>query len=455
MSPEEKQLVRKIDLCLLPIICTIDFLQFLDKSTISYAATMDFREDLQLDGFHYSFIGSIFYLGYLLYQLPNNYLLQRMPVGRYIGIIVTLWGVVLTCTAAANNFSQVAAMRFLLGFFEAGVYPSLTLLVSTFYRRSEQAARLGAFWLCNGIALFLGGLISYGIQEMPNTYGLARWKWVMIILGSTTTFVGIFSFFFLIDNPKAASLSLNAEQEILVEERTRDNAVFRTTMIKKEQIIEALKEVRFWALCFACLFINMQNGAMTTYNSQIAVGLGFSRLNAVLLSIGTGVADIVFIIIAVFCVNRYKQTVYTAIGLMIVDIIGLVLLFSLPNLHSRLVGYYLSWAYPAVYVLLCTIISNNVSGYTKKIFYNGATMIFYTIGNFCGPFLMIEGEAPSYTTGMAVYVAADVVVIFLLLIARHQMVKINRERLSTNTVVMTHVEDDLSDIQDKNFLYRL
>lgn len=197
-------------------------------------------------------------------------------MGKYIGIIVFLWGSVLVCTAAGTNFSQIAAMRFLLGFFEAGVYPSLTLLVSTFYRRSEQAARLGAFWLCNGVALVVGGLITYGIDQMGNARGLPKWKWIMIILGSITAFVGIFSFFFLIDNPKSPALHLNAEQEILVEERTRDNAVVRTTNIKKEQIMEALKEVRFWCLCFSCLFINLQNGAMTTYNTQFAMSFGFT-----------------------------------------------------------------------------------------------------------------------------------------------------------------------------------
>lgn len=98
----------------------------------------------------------------------------------------------------------------------------------------------------------------------------------MIILGSITAFMGVFCFFFLIDNPKTTALNLNAEQEILVEERTRDNAVVRTTMIKKDQIIEALKEVRFWCFCVSCLFINLQNGAMTTYNTQFAMGFGFT-----------------------------------------------------------------------------------------------------------------------------------------------------------------------------------
>lgn len=98
----------------------------------------------------------------------------------------------------------------------------------------------------------------------------------MIILGVITSFIGILTFFFLIDNPKSPALQLNAEQEILVEERTRDNAVVRTTTIKRDQIIEALKETRFWCFCIGCLLINFQNGAMTIYNAQITESFGFT-----------------------------------------------------------------------------------------------------------------------------------------------------------------------------------
>lgn len=223
-------------------------------------------------------------------------MLQRISVGKYIGIIVVLWGTVLLCTAFGTNFSQIAAMRFLLGFFEAGIYPSLTLLVSTFYRRSEQVARLGAFWICNGFALFAGGLVSFGISHMVNVGGLKSWQWyveftfdkkfleinyfvypdrIMIILGSITILMGVVSFFFLIDSPKSSALKLNAEQEMLVEERTRDNATVRTTEVKTEHIWEAIKEIRFWCFSFACLLINLQNGAMTIYNGQITASFGF------------------------------------------------------------------------------------------------------------------------------------------------------------------------------------
>lgn len=95
-------------------------------------------------------------------------------------------------------------------------------------------------------------------------------------MGGATILMGFVTFFFLIDSPKSPALRLNAEEEILVEERTKDNATVRTTEIKVSHIISSLKELRFWCFSFACLFINLQNGAMTIYSGQITLSFGFN-----------------------------------------------------------------------------------------------------------------------------------------------------------------------------------
>ncbi|SAM05360.1 hypothetical protein [Absidia glauca] len=454
-SEQEKALVRRIDLLILPLICMVDFLQFLDKSTINYAAAFDFKEDLGLVGSQYSMIGSIFYAGYFVFQIPNNYLLQRVPLAKYIGTIVFLWGGVLTAMAFGKNFSQMMAMRFLLGMFEAGIYPSLTLLVSTFYRRTEQASRLGAFWLCNGFALCFGGLIAYGIGNMEG--GIFKtWQWIMLIMGIVTCVMGVICFMFLIDNPKSPALGLNAEQSVLVEQRTRDNAVFRTTMIKKHQIIEALKEPRLWCLCFAALFLNVQNGGITIYNTQLIAAFGFNQLQSVLLSAGSGISDIIYICTSVYIVTRKEgRVLYTAMGLMGMDLIGLLLLLLIPSPKLKLIGFYLCWPYAATYVLILTCITNNVSGYTKKIFYNGMVTIFYTLGNFVGPFMMVEEQKPSYYGGMIGYLCSCFMCIVCLGFARWTMARVNVKRSQHRPDENKPVEEDQTDKEDLGFIYLL
>lgn len=138
-----------------------------------------------------------------------------------------------------------------------------------------------------------------------------------------------------------------------------------------------------------------------------------------------------------------------------IDIVGLILLLVIPNPHVKLLGFYLAWSYCAAYVLMITSVSNNVSGYTKKIFYNGILMIFYTLGNFCGPLMIVESQAPAYTGGIIGYICANVLVVILLFIARHKMVVRNRQKIHSNDIIITNVEDDMSDVQDPNFIYRL
>ncbi|KAG0189902.1 hypothetical protein DFQ28_002723 [Apophysomyces sp. BC1034] len=244
----------------------------------------------------------------------------------------------------------MTALRFLLGLFEAGIYPALTLLVCTFYRRKEQVARLGCVWLCNGIGIIIGGLITYGIGHM-NDLGIARWRWIMFILGGVTCFIGIIAFFFLIDNPKSRHLQLNAEQEILVEERTRDNTVVRTNAIKNEQIVEALKETRLWALCSASLLFCLRNGGTTIYNAQITRSFGYTRLQSVVLMVPIGAFDIIFILLAVYLVNKMGQTLHIACASMLIGTVGTLLMVVIPQPNFKLIGQYLALVAVPTYVL--------------------------------------------------------------------------------------------------------
>lgn len=141
-SEAEKRLVRKINMTLLPFVGAIVFIQFVDKSTLGISAVLGIIQDTGLTGTQYSWLGSFFYLGFIAFQLPNNYFLQKFPISKYLGTLLILWGIVMACTALCNNFTQLAATRCLLGLFEAGTYPSLLIILNSVYRRQEQS---GAF----------------------------------------------------------------------------------------------------------------------------------------------------------------------------------------------------------------------------------------------------------------------------------------------------------------------
>lgn len=242
---------------------------------MNYSNILGIRDDAHISLAQFSWLSSIFYLGYLLFQGPSMILIQKLPLSKYVGSVIVVWGLVLLLTFLGKNFSQLAALRFLLGFFEAGIYPCCIMLISALYRRKEQASRIGLVYICNGVAMAIGGLISYGIGHMHGVGGLSAWQWIMIILGAVTILFGLVSFFLMVDDPKAKVLRLTPEEEKIVEARQRDNAVVRNREIKVKHIWESLKEPRFYIFCLASMLINFQNSALSNYSAFIAQGFGF------------------------------------------------------------------------------------------------------------------------------------------------------------------------------------
>lgn len=116
-----KRLLRTIDWHLMPIMCVVYGINYLDKTTISYASIMGLRTDLKLQGDNYQWLGSMFYFGYLIWEWPTSRLLQRLPLAKYSAFNVVMWGTTLTLFATTKNFAGALAVRFFLGVFEAAV----------------------------------------------------------------------------------------------------------------------------------------------------------------------------------------------------------------------------------------------------------------------------------------------------------------------------------------------
>ena len=134
-----KKLVRKIDFTIIPCMVAVYFLQFLDKTTISYTAIMGLRTDTHLHGQDYSNVAMMFYVGFLAAEFPTQYLAQHIArLGKYLGVNVMLWGVILACMAATTSYAGLMICRTLLGIFEAPVAPILVLIIAMWYKKEEQ-----------------------------------------------------------------------------------------------------------------------------------------------------------------------------------------------------------------------------------------------------------------------------------------------------------------------------
>lgn len=121
------------------------FLQALDKGTMSFASIMDLPKDLHLVGQQFSWLTTCIYIAVLVVEYPTNRLIQRLPIAKYLGISIILWGTTLALHSVAKNFVTVLVLRTFLGIFEAVCQPAFVFLSGMWYKREEQAATV-TYW---------------------------------------------------------------------------------------------------------------------------------------------------------------------------------------------------------------------------------------------------------------------------------------------------------------------
>lgn len=206
------------------MLCVVYGLNYLDKTTLSYASIMGLQTDIHLHGTNYQWLGSMFYIGYLAWEYPTNRLLQRLPLAKWSAFNIIMWGLTLCCMAAVKSFAGAVAVRFFLGVFEAAVTPGFALFTSQWYTRQEQGTRTGIWFSFNGFAQIFGGLVAYGIDIGVKKHGasIKSWQIVFLTIGLITATVGAIFLYFMPDNQLNAKF-LKPHERLVAIERIRKN----------------------------------------------------------------------------------------------------------------------------------------------------------------------------------------------------------------------------------------
>lgn len=174
-----------------------------------------------------------------------------------------------------------------------------------------------------------------------------------------------------------------------------------------------------------------------------------------MLKVPAGTASFLGVVFATLVARRTRQICYTGAFMSTVSLAGCIILAVVESGPAKLAGFYISWALTGGYSLLITTIASNVSGYSKKVFYNGAFVTFYGFGNFIGPIVMLDYQAPRYVGAMIGFCIGNGVAIVCYLIMRFWMARENRDRLINPPAEAVDVHLDLTDRQNRNFIYRL
>ncbi|KAE8309957.1 MFS allantoate transporter [Aspergillus transmontanensis] len=416
-----RRLLSTIDWHMMPIMCFVYGMNYLDKTTLSYASIMGLKEDLHIQGDEYQWLGSLFYFGYLVWEYPTNLLLQRLPLSKYSAACIIIWGLILSCFAGVKSFAGAIAIRLFLGVFEAAVTPGFILITSQWYTKKEQGSRANIWFSFNGVGQMFGGVVAYGIAIGTEKHGssIAPWKIVFLVTGVLTILLGLIFYWIVPDNQLNARW-LKKEDRVLAVARVQTNQQgIGNKHFKLYQVKEALLDPMTWAFFFYALIADIPNGGISNFFSQLINGFGFSKEQSLILGVPGGAVEVIALVLNAYIGHITNQRLLSSLGGLITALLGIILILALSESNNvgRLVGYYMTEASATSIVVLLSMISSNVAGYTKKTTVAALFLIGYCVGNLIGPQTFRPIDAPHYVpaviTIIVCHVLSLVIIVFI------------------------------------------
>ncbi|KAH7889599.1 MFS general substrate transporter [Phlebopus sp. FC_14] len=472
-ADEALRLRRKIDLHIMPFMCSKFFrITFMDKTTLGEAAVLGIMDGAHLTLNQFNWLGTIFYLSYLIFQYPQNLALQRFPVGKWMSINIFFWAIVLCCHAACTSFGGLFAVRFLLGVCEGAITPGFMIVTSMFYTRAEQTRRVGYWFLMNGFAVILLGFVSYGVLHI-HTSQFMPWQWLMMITGMVTLATSILFWFFFPDSPTTARF-LTAEERVAIIQRIQTNQTgIENKHFKPEQFYETVRDPKTWLMAFIAGAANIVN-SLTNQRQLIVAQFGFSDIQTTLLGCVDGVVEILTIYLGVSLASqKHIGRAYAGVLMYIPAILGMILVSALPfsDKIGLLFSYWISIFAIAPFTILLGWVGSIISGHTKRITTNSIVLCAYAIGNAVSQFMWLAKYQPRNHVPWAVITATSFASAVGLLILRYLLASENKQRESENrgdNYDSIYIRDafgkerkidkaflDLTDKQNRDFRYVL
>ncbi|KAJ7744518.1 MFS general substrate transporter [Mycena maculata] len=460
------KLRRKMDWLIPPLCAAVYFTQFLDKTSLNYASIMG----LPITGQKYNLVSAAFYFGFLVFEFPTVYISQKLRVAKYLGVNIVLWGIILMLHSVGTSFGAFFALRFLLGMCESCVAPILILIISMFYKKNEQASRISWFYVMNGLTQVFGGFVAYGISFYSGTR-LAPYKIIYILLGALAILVGIAVLIWLPDSPVHAQF-LDKEERIAALERVRDDqGGTENHKLKKDQVIEALLDVRTWLIVLTTLLTSIPNGGLSNYSNIIIRNFGYTSKQTLILSTPGGVVAAITTLLCGWYSDKKGERMLPIIFALVPTIVGTAMLIGLNNSHMKgalLFGVYLIGTFGSALSTVYAYNASNTSGHTKKSTINAMTLVTFAVGNIIGTQIFQPKDAPGYIPGKITVLVTLTVQLAVSLLLRWINLRLNVKKRAKLAEVKAqhgwsdadlqrerdkHAFADLTDRQNMFFIY--
>ncbi|KAI0907091.1 MFS transporter [Ustulina deusta] len=411
-DPEaERKLRNKLDYMIVPTVSILYLFCFIDRANIGNARLAGFEKDLGLVGYDYNTVLSIFYISYIVFEIPSNLACKWIGPGWFIPAISLGFGVSSLGTAFVRTKAAACGVRFVLGIFEAGMMPGISYYLSRWYRRSELTFRLSLFIVMAPLAGAFGGLLASGILTLDHFGGLHSWRMIFGIEGIITIGLSIISFFTLTDHPESARWLTQAEKDLAIA-RVKSERMAQTHLLDKPDKDKLW--LGFWnpmvlstAFIFLLNNITVQGLAFFTPTIVSTIYPMKSTVQKQLFTVPPYVLGAIFVLGLSFGSWRFDRRAIFILATAPFTMVGYILFLASHEARVRYAAAFLA----AVSTFACGPLANAqvsavvVSDSSRSIAI-GTNVMFGNVGGLISTWSYLPYDGPDYKIGNGINLAA-------------------------------------------------
>ncbi|KAI0634510.1 MFS general substrate transporter [Trametes polyzona] len=408
LSPEEeRRLWRKIDMRLIPIATVLYLVSYVDRGNIGNAKLQGLLTQLNLTGEKYNIALTMFYLSYLIFNVPANLVLKKLRPSRWLPGLTLAWGIVATLMGLVKTYPQLVGARVCLGIAESGMSPGIYYLLSMWYPRHMLQWRFGLFW---GGATFSGafsGLVAYGISFMAGAGGLLGWSWIFIIEGLVTVVAALVAFAVFVDLPDTATFLTPEERAFVIHRLKEDNSsIGEDETFRWRSIFAAMVDWKIVVGSVSNLSITTPIYATSLFLPSIINGFGFDPAISQLLTVPAYMIATVTVVICSRLSDRLKMRSPFVFGGLVLTFVGFAINASNASVGVKYFGTYLIviGAYESAPMIISWL-GNNCVGHYKRGVGIAMQVMIGNMGGIVASNAYYVKDAPRYLRGHAAVLA--------------------------------------------------
>jgi MFS family permease len=349
VSPEfEKATYFKVACRLIPFLFLCYIVAFLDRVNVGFAK-LQMAGDLGYSDAMYGFGAGVFFIGYFIFEVPSNVILERVGARIWISRIMITWGLISSafmfagrihwgvissafgCTDAEFTFYF---LRFWLGVAEAGFFPGIILYLTYWFPGARRAKMVALFMTAIGVSNVIGSPVSGAImQYLDGAAGLRGWQWLFLLEGIPSVIIGFLVFVRLPDTPKSTEWLTQQEKDLIVA-RVDEDAADKKHLAGGHRLLDAFKDGRVWALCAVYFCGAVTFYAVSFWMPTIVQELGIDKkdyLKVGLLSMIPWTASVISMVYWGTHSDRTKERRWHSASGFLVKMVGLLILALVPH----------------------------------------------------------------------------------------------------------------------------